>query len=335
MSNLGRGLDNEDVRTRSRGGSPRRTRQRPAHADARDAVVTAVDRGRYSCVLEGRMRDGLAVTAVRGADARRSPVVVGDAVALVGDLTGAPDTLARIVAVRDRTSILRRSPDDTDPIERPVVANADQLVCVVALADPPPRTGLVDRVLVAAYDGGLAPVLCLTKADLLADNENPDALAETYQPLGVPVFRTGRGDDLSPLLAALDGHRSVFFGHSGVGKSTLVNRVVPGADRSTGDVNAVTGRGRHTSSSAVMLPLPEPADGWVVDTPGVRSFGIGHVARDHVVAAFAELAPYAERCPSGCLHAADSPGCALDEAVADGTVAPARLASLRRLLATA
>jgi ribosome biogenesis GTPase len=335
-------MDEEDVRVRARGGSPRRTRDRPAHGNARDALVVAVDRGRYSCVLDADVALP-PVTAIRGADARRSPVVVGERVALVGDLSGHTDSLARIVAVRERRTVLRRSPDDTDPVERPVVANADLLVCVVALADPPPRTGLIDRVLVAAFDGGLQPVLCLTKSDRLDPPEDdPGAsLRTTYAPLGVPVVLTGRDDPIEPLLAVLQGNTSVFFGHSGVGKSTLVNRLVPGAGRATGGVNVVTGRGRHTSSSVVMLALPGAiaphgwgVGGWVVDTPGVRSFGLGHVSPARVLAAFPDISPYAEHCPPDCSHAVDAPRCALDDAVRTGGADPERLASLRRLLAS-
>jgi ribosome biogenesis GTPase len=318
-----RDLDEDDIRFRARGGSRRRTRERPSYEDAREALVLAVDRGRYGCWV-----DGQEVTAVRGADARRSPVVVGDHVSLVGDTSGDSDTLARIVRVQPRRTVLRRSPDDTDPVERPVVANADRLVCVVALADPAPHPRLIDRVLVAAYDGGLEPVLCLTKTDLAA----PDELLAAYTPLGMPVVAMSRAASLEPLLAELRGRTSVLFGHSGVGKSTLVNRLVPGAGRATGGVNEVTGRGRHTSSSVLMMPLPDH-EGWVVDTPGIRSFGLGHVAPDRVVAAFPDLGPAVENCPPGCTHAAGARDCALDVWVAQGHAEPARLESLRRLLA--
>ena len=195
---------------------------------------------------------------------------------MVGDLAGGPDALARIVRIEPRTSLLRRTPDDTDPVERAVVANAEVLVVVTALADPVPRPRLIDRCLVAAYDGGLVPLLCLTKSDLA----RPDELLALYEPLGVEAVVTGPGDDdpgVEPLRARLADRTSVLFGQSGVGKSTLVNRLVPDADRAVGDVTGV-GKGRHTSSSAVALPLP--GGGTVVDTPGVRSFGLGAVTAD-------------------------------------------------------
>jgi ribosome biogenesis GTPase len=224
--------------------------------------------------------------------------------------------------------VLRRSADDGDPNERIIVANADQLVVVTALADPPPRIGLIDRCLVAAYVGGLDPLLCLTKADLV--DGDPSGLMAAYVDLGVAAVTTQRGADLAPLRQRLDGRVSVLVGHSGVGKSTLVNALVPDADRATGTVSAV-GRGRHTSSSAVALALP--GGGWVVDTPGIRSFGLGHVTPADLLAAFPDLAEGAEDCPRGCTHQSPAEGCRLDDYVAAGHSSAGRLESFRRLLA--
>jgi ribosome biogenesis GTPase len=327
-----RDLDEDDVRVRPGRGSRPRTRERPGHGDAVEATVVAVDRGRYTCRFSrpgpGRDADADArlVVAVRGGGMRRTSVVVGDVVELVGDVSGRRGSLSRIVGRRERTSLLRRTADDADPVERPIVANAAGLVVVCSVADPPPRTGLIDRCLVAAYDGGLAPLLCLTKTDL----GDPEPLRELYRPLGLPVVTTAPGGDLAPLADLLRGGTNVLFGHSGVGKSTLVNRLVPDADRAIGAVNAVTGRGRHVSSAVVALPMP--GGGWVVDTPGVRSFGLGAVSPARLVRAFTDLAAAAADCPPGCTHAETEPDCALDAAAAAGRADPARLASLRRLL---
>ena len=117
-----------------------------------------------------------------------------------------------------------------------------------------------------------------------------------------------------------------------MGKSTLVNALIPGADRAIGEVNVVTGRGRHTSSSAIALRLPDTHDSWVIDTPGVRSFGLSHVRPDRIVAAFPDLAAITADCPRGCHHETGAPECALDTAVTEGRLEPARLESFRRML---
>src|SRR6185437_9397279 len=150
-----REYDESDVRVRPGRGSRPRTKTRPEHADAQEAMVVTVDRGRWGCAL-GRDTDHR-VIAMRARELGRTPIVVGDDVGIVGDLSGRPDTLARIVRRGERRTVLRRTADDTDPTERVLVANSDQLLMVVALADPPPRTGFVERSLIAAYVGGLEP----------------------------------------------------------------------------------------------------------------------------------------------------------------------------------
>jgi ribosome biogenesis GTPase / thiamine phosphate phosphatase len=304
---------------------------------------------------------------MRARELGRRGIVVGDRVLLAGDISGEPGSLARVVRVQPRTSVLRRSGDDDDPTERVVVANADQLVIVTALATPPPRPRLIDRFLVAAFDAGLEPLLCLTKADLASSAE----LLGAYEPLGIRVIVLSRpfNGQLDRLRGLLAGRISVLVGHSGVGKSTLVNALLPAAARAVGEVSPVTGRGRHTSSSVVALPLPpwpvradaddspagdefpptadgrvpgdtapdnaapeKTANGWIIDTPGLRSFGLAHVAADRVISAFPEFADAIAQCQPGCSHL--SAGCALDVWIAEhgGPAAAARLDSLRRLL---
>ncbi len=301
-----------------------RTKDRPTYDDAVGAVVVTVDRGRYTCRLSDGSADDALVLAMKSRPLGRKGVVVGDRVRLVGDTSGADGTLARIVTVDDRVTVLRRTADDDDPVERVIVANADQLVVVTALADPEPRPRLIDRALVAAYDAGMDPLLCLTKADLA----DPAPLLESYRPLGVPYVVTSRGADLSGLVERLRDRTSVLLGHSGVGKSTLVNALVPDAGREIGHVNVVTGRGRHTSTSALLLALP--FGGWIVDTPGIRSFGLAHVQPDHLIRAFPDLLELTGDCPRGCTHGEGEPECGLDEATGPDVD---RVRSFRRLLA--
>jgi ribosome biogenesis GTPase len=329
------------------------------------------------------------VSAVRARELGRRGVVVGDRVRVVGDVSGRIDALARIVGIAERTSVLTRTADDEENtvegrFERVVVANADQLVIVSSLADPPPRTGFIDRCLVAAYDAGIEPLLCLTKADLAG----PDEVLGYYADLGLAAVLCRPDAPLDDLRARLAGRISVMIGHSGVGKSTLVNRLVPSAARTVGVVSAI-GKGRHTSTSVVALPLAPPSppadppsppadpaatpagpgdpastvgagdpadmgylagtdDDWIIDTPGIRSFGLAKVSADSLLHGFRDLVEATTTCPHNCDHTgsgADRVGtrddrgrvsrsCGLDRLVASGGADPRRLASYRRLLAS-
>ncbi|MBC9926549.1 MULTISPECIES: ribosome small subunit-dependent GTPase A [unclassified Leucobacter] len=329
--------DEQHIRARPNPKANRpRTKIRPDRANAEIGMITGVDRGRYTVLMHQNGEGGepeREIVCARARELAKTSIVTGDRVRIVGDTTGREGTLGRIVEIVERTTLLRRSADDTDRVERVIVANADQMLIVVAAANPEPRVRLVDRYLVAAYDAGLQPILCITKTDL----QDPTPFLDQFAALDVPAFLSAPGNEpLEEITQALLGHTTVFVGHSGVGKSTLINALVPSAERATGHVNAVTGRGRHTSSSTVALRLQQGMrTGWVVDTPGVRSFGLGHVTSDGILRGFKDLAELIEDCPRGCTHLEGAPDCELDAAVRDerlDAAGAARVESLRRLL---
>ena len=316
-----RELDEDDVRIRPKRSSRPRTKDRPDYSQAELARIIAVDRGRSTALIEAT---GIVVTAMKARELGKKSVVVGDIVRIVGDTSGKIDTLARIVAVEPRRNELTRTVEDDAGMERMIVSNVDQLGIVLAAANPEPRHGFVDRALVVAFDQRITPIIIMTKCDLA----DPTEFLSAYKDLDVQSLQIQRGADLTALRTILAGKRTVLLGHSGVGKSTLVNALVESAHRATGDVNDVTGRGRHTSSSAIALPLNDNS-GWIIDTPGVRSFGLAHVERDRVIGAFSEFAEAIEHCPRNCSH--DEEGCALNSMITDPN-SLARLANLRGLL---
>ena len=292
-----REYDESDARIRPSRTTRRRTKDRPSHSDSITAFVTTVDRGRTTCVTD----EGVIITAMKARELGPKSVVVGDLVEIVGDVTGSEGSLARIVVVNERTNSLSRTVDDVARVERTIVANIDQLLIVVASANPEPRRGLIDRFLVSAFHESIKPIIIVTKVDV---SPVPEFIQE-YKALGVDIITTSsktdaRARDITTILDILDDKISVLVGHSGVGTSTLINDLVPDADRMTGDVNDVTGRGRHTSSSAIALPLEN--GGWIIDTPGIRAFGLAHLNKDRIIESFPDIYQVTQTCMPNCSH---------------------------------
>jgi ribosome biogenesis GTPase len=339
--------DEDDVRvnkSRQFGSSNKarpRTKDRPDYSKAQVGTITEVDRGRVKCLIETH-NGKVIVTAMKARELGKKSVVVGDLVSIVGDVSGVDGSLARVVAVLPRRNSLTRTIDDHENDERIIVANVDQIAIVISTTNPEPREGFVDRALVVAFDQGIRPIIIMTKQDLASGDE----FLKTYTDLDIVIHKIDRKSDLTTLKKVLRNKTTVLLGHSGVGKSTLVNNLlgsienhesnsdVRNAYRATGDVNEVTGRGRHTSSSAIALPLSPSFNGeefgWIIDTPGVRSFGIAHVQPSRVISAFAEFSEAIANCPKNCSH--NETECALNNWPGFTNQNLARLASLRRVL---
>ncbi len=271
--------DTHKERAKTRLNRPR-SKQRPKYSEAITGRVIEVARGRYQVYIE--QLDEIFIAS----KAREIQVpIIGDIVAVVGDFSApqAEGALARIVRIEERKNLLKRSADDKDKVERTIVVNADQLLIITASANPEPRVRLIERYLIAAFDAGITPVLVVTKTDLAS----PDDFIAEFSPLHIQIITTDKADPaIDELLDVLNGKFSVLAGHSGVGKSTLVNALVPSANRATGGVNIVTGRGTHTSSSSSAFRVPNTVENtWIVDTPGVRSFGLGHIDPENIVRA--------------------------------------------------
>jgi ribosome biogenesis GTPase len=278
--------------------------------------VTAVWRRR--CAV--RLDDGRAVTCVmRG---RSLALACGDRVrvALATDDSGV------VEGVEARSSLFFRSDAHRQKL---IAANVTQVIGIVA-PEPPYDDELVQRWIVAAESNNCAFVLVANKSDLPSFASLGPRL-DAARALGYPVVELCAKRDIAPLRPLVAGRRSVLVGQSGMGKSTLINALLPGAAARIGELSAALGSGRHTTSETTLYPLDDSS--WIVDSPGMKAFGLAHLDADTIERAFVELRPLAGRCRfRDCRHGTE-PGCAVQDAVARGEVKPWRVALLQRLLA--
>ncbi|MFG6666805.1 small ribosomal subunit biogenesis GTPase RsgA [Halomonas sp. HNIBRBA4712] len=239
-----------------------------------------------------------------------------------------------VVARQERDSVLKRP--DARGLLKPVAANIDQILIVFAV-EPAPHPNLIDRYLVAAEATGIAPVLVLNKTDLLPeDGGELGELLARYEALGYPVVRTttANAPGLAPLREQLAKRTSVFVGQSGVGKSSLIDLLLPDETLRIGALSEDSRKGTHTTTTARLYPMnaAEVADGELIDSPGIREFGLVHLTEQEVTEGFIEFRPYLGRCRfRDCRHRSE-PGCALRDAVEAGKIHPERFASYRRIL---
>ncbi|MCX7894335.1 MAG: ribosome small subunit-dependent GTPase A [Thermoanaerobaculum sp.] len=292
--------------------------------EAQEAVVTAVfgplvrvQLGKENLVVPFRRR------LLWHEDTQDRRLVVGDRVKVLRERGGA--VVAEVLP--RRTTLMRKSPGEERP--RVIAANVDQAVVVLAAKLPEPNPRLLDRLLVACHHAGIRPIVCVNKVDQGLELVEP--WIGDYQDAGYEIFltsaRTARG--MGNLKRALAGRTTLFCGPSGVGKSALLNAIHPGYRLQEGSISDATGKGRHTTTTAQLLPLP--GGGFVVDTPGVKEFGLWDLKPEELSSCFPELQTFAAQCAfANCSHDRE-PDCQVRRAVEDGKVSSRRYASYLKL----
>lgn len=313
----------ESIRTRpSKNKSRPRTKDSPSYQNLIKGFVVTVDRGRFTVTLPD-FKDQQ-IFAIKARALGRKGVVVGDRVGLTAVNLDRPADLARIVEIYQREHILRKSSDDSDSTEKILVTNASQIGIVVAISDPEPQLRFIDRALMAALDANARPILIITKIDLA----DPNWLIELYRDFNFPIITLDKSSDLTQLHELLENKWTVLIGASGVGKSTLVNRLAPDAKRNTGVVSEVTGKGKHTSTNVFAFWISKNT--WIIDTPGLRSFGLAHLPVETALAAIPDLNQIAVDCPKSCVH--QDSDCAIAIQAQKDEKIKIRLDSLQRIL---
>ncbi|HEX9035710.1 MAG TPA: ribosome small subunit-dependent GTPase A [Ktedonobacterales bacterium] len=306
---------------------------------SRGRYLVDTGRGAYWCVLRGRLRKEL--TYPESANLRRSasrvttregdPVAIGDRVWLLP--TGARDGVIERIAPRDGAALARRDPD-RGRAGRPLtsVSGLDQVVIIFAAREPAPHMRLADRYIALAEAQGATAILCVNKAD---QGVEPwlTARLRVYADLGYNVLRASAitGEGVESLRAALTGRVSALAGPSGVGKSSLLNALQPELALRVSEISAATGKGRHTTTGARLVPLDGPAGGWIADTAGIRALALDPATLDSLPETFREFRPYRGACGfADCRHLTE-PDCAVHAAVRAGVIDAERYDSYHRL----
>ena len=315
--------DEDDIRHRpGKNKSRPRTKDRPKFENSISGLVVTVDRGRFTVFIKDPKE--VFIFAVKARELGRKGVVVGDYVEVVGIDFNNPESMARIVKINDRKNVLLKSVEDFDSTEKILVSNIDAVAIVTATTNPDPNTRFIDRAIISARLANAQIFIIATKSDL----KNTKDLSAFYQSLDIPIIETNKTSDLGEIFEILENKTTVFIGPSGVGKSSLVNRLIPQANRRIGEVSEVTGRGKHTSTSAYALEIN--ANTWIIDTPGIRSFGLAHVDTNQIIQGFPELIDASLNCQKNCDHL-DS-NCEIEKLALENPQLLTRLDSLRRLL---
>jgi ribosome biogenesis GTPase len=280
------------------GDKSRRVSQRRERLLAAQAKPTATEPGEVNALVIG-IGPGLCSVEIEGSIHHvrcQIPVVPGDEVSVLN---------ASVCGIRPRRTILTRADPVNERCDRVIVANVDHMVIVAAITNPPLRTGLIDRYMIAAARGGIQPILCINKVDLSTDT----SLVGGYDiPIVCCSTKTGQG--IAELRDRLAGSVAVLTGHSGVGKSSLLNALTEESHARVGDLSEDTGKGRHTTTASRLYLLKNGAR--IIDTPGIREFGLGPVTLAELKAAFPKFT--AEGCRfKDCTHKME-PGCVIREA---------------------
>jgi ribosome biogenesis GTPase / thiamine phosphate phosphatase len=302
----------------------------------------------FSCTLSPHLRKELIYTSSNPGNTHKTVVnvkmkeqsdrvTIGDQVQINLDPAGSGiivDLLPRKNKFTRRTAVPMPT---AHPFEQVIAANIDQVMPVFAASQPTPKWNMLDRYLISAESLDVQSLICITKLDLARSqegrmDEDLENAVREYQKIGYPAFFTStvNGEGLDELKAALQGKITVLVGKSGVGKTSLLNAIQPGLALRASEVNQVTGKGRHTTTWVEMLQLTQ--GGAIIDTPGVRGFGLWNLDTDDLAAFFPEMRPFLGQCRFGanCQHE-EEPGCAIRKAVINCQVSPRRYQSYLRL----